>query len=64
MQAILTPAALNFEDSTVSAVPSEQLPARKFLETHWELKILFWGLPIVALAYPVMFGITYALAAI
>ncbi|MBX3394984.1 MAG: hypothetical protein KF841_06415 [Phycisphaerae bacterium] len=34
-----------------------------FLSVHWELKILFWGLALIALAYPVTYGITYAIAA-
>lgn len=40
-----------------------QLERKGFLSVHWEFKILFWGLALIALAYPITYGITYAIAA-
>lgn len=67
MQAALTPHAADYLVSPVAADVSAAAPLapeRRFLQTHWELKILFWGLVLIALAYAATYGITYLLAGI
>lgn len=70
MQATLAPNSVEFLTETSTAPTSEKpipfaqanIAQRSFLKEHWELKILFWGLGLIALAYPATYLITYAIA--
>ncbi len=61
MEAALSPNAIHVP--TIAA-PSNAAPVVRpsFFQEHWELKILPWGLGVIALAYAATYAVTYLLA--
>jgi hypothetical protein len=59
MEAALSPTAI-YPSETYSTPDRPSRPP--FLRTHWELKILVWGLAAIAVAYVITYSATYALA--
>ncbi len=45
---------------TEIAVPPASPPRPRFLGAFWELKIMFWGLVVVAVAYVATYAVAYA----